>query len=348
TRSNFTVPGDIAANTVALTPTGRVYVLSKQSGNLDVVKVNLDGSDRQVVVKATGREEVNNTEIYATNDWQFVVLKARRDGVQAALYLLDTSTDKLTDLDTAAVDFNIAGWHDHQFVYSTYDSKRQPWNPKQQELKVFDADSGQRTMLLSTAAQGNSYDNYLAQSLAGVFFVGDKLVYGVQWSGSGPDLSKQFATIQEVSLPSLTARELRKDKGASLIMSRATPTAVNVQITTDKPDSYQYLNGNLTEINMSTEELLRAVPSYIPGPANQYLWDELVDGASQVYVAEGSLQTKHVVMPAGEFHAFGWYGGDYVLLGKNGSELFIIPTDSTTQTVPQKVVDYHRPPGQGI
>lgn len=348
TRANLTVPGDIAANTIVLTPTGRVYVLSKQSGNLDVVKVNLDGSDRQVVVKATGREEVANTELYQTSDWQFIILKARRDGAQAALYLIDTSTDKLTELDTAAVDFTIVGWHDHQFAYSTYDRSRQPWKPGQQELKVFDADSGKRTTIMSSMAQGDSYTNYATQSLAGVFIVDSKLVYATQWSGTAMAISKLSSLIQEVSLPSLVSRELRRETGASLIMVQPTPIAVNIQIITDQARSYQYLNGSITELNVTTEQLLQTTALYIPNQAGQYIWDEPTNGANQVLVSDAGLRNKQLLTEPGEFHAFGWFGNEYVLLSSGGSELFILPADPSLKAVPQKVVDYHRPPQRGM
>ena len=130
-------------------------------------------------------------------------------------------------------------------------------------------------------------------------------------------------------------------------MTQPSPNVVNVQITTDKPRSYQYLGGTLAEVNMTTEQLLRAAPQYHAGPTGLYLWDESVNGAYQSYVADADLKSRRAVGPAGDFRAYGWYGDDYVLLSRNDSELYIMPLTADGQAAPQKITDYHRPPTQG-
>jgi hypothetical protein len=42
------------ANTFTLTPAGKVYFLSRQTGKIDVVKTDLDGTNRQTVLAGTG------------------------------------------------------------------------------------------------------------------------------------------------------------------------------------------------------------------------------------------------------------------------------------------------------
>ncbi|PIZ63285.1 hypothetical protein COY17_01010, partial [Candidatus Saccharibacteria bacterium CG_4_10_14_0_2_um_filter_52_9] len=86
----------VKANTLQLTPAGQIYFLSNLSGNLDVVKSNLDGSGRKTVLVGTGHEEASTTSLLASRDWHYLVLKSRRDGNQASLYLIDTSNDKTT------------------------------------------------------------------------------------------------------------------------------------------------------------------------------------------------------------------------------------------------------------
>jgi hypothetical protein len=201
TRTTLSVPGDLTTNTIPLTPTGKIYAVSKQSGKLDVVKLNLDGTGREVAVKATGNEEVSNTQLWASSDWRFVVLRARREGPKAGLYMLDTSSDTLTDLDTAPVDFQIVGWQDDQFVYTTYDASKSDWQPKREELKVFNAEDGKLSTVESTQASGTGYGDYMTQTFTTVAITDNALVYGTQWLGANPDVHKRSAVLREVHYP---------------------------------------------------------------------------------------------------------------------------------------------------
>ncbi|MFO0920780.1 MAG: hypothetical protein U0451_03855, partial [Candidatus Saccharimonadales bacterium] len=44
-------------NNIKLTPEGKIYFNSKQSGKLDLVQTNLDGTDRKTIVEGTGKED---------------------------------------------------------------------------------------------------------------------------------------------------------------------------------------------------------------------------------------------------------------------------------------------------
>src|SRR6202008_1449233 len=70
---------EIKKNGLTITPSGRVYLLSKKSGKIDVVKTNLDGSDRKPVLAGTGKEEDRGTVLLASRDWKYLALLSRRD-----------------------------------------------------------------------------------------------------------------------------------------------------------------------------------------------------------------------------------------------------------------------------
>jgi len=59
----------VAANTFSVTPTGKLYFLSNLSGKIDVVKTDLDGSNRQTILAGTGNESLYNTTLLASRDW---------------------------------------------------------------------------------------------------------------------------------------------------------------------------------------------------------------------------------------------------------------------------------------
>ena len=107
----------IPQNSFTLTATGKVYFLSKQSGKIDVVKTNLDGSDRQTVLAGNGKENDTDTILLASRDWKYLALKSLRDGGDnAKLFLIDTATDKLTTMDEGNAYFTPVGWSEHRLA----------------------------------------------------------------------------------------------------------------------------------------------------------------------------------------------------------------------------------------
>ena len=90
---------DDSTNLYKATPAGRIYMLSKASGTIDVVKTNLDGTDRQIVLAGTGKEDDGDTVLLASKNWKYLALKSHRDGALAKLYVIDTTTDKVDTID---------------------------------------------------------------------------------------------------------------------------------------------------------------------------------------------------------------------------------------------------------
>src|SRR6185369_16053847 len=114
-----------------------IYFLSKASGKIDVVKTNLDGTDRQTVLAGTGKEEDTDTILLASRDWKYLALKSRRDGKAVKLYLIDTSNDKLTTIDEGNATFDMVGWQNDYFVYYVYRNNVKSWQPKGSSLKSY-------------------------------------------------------------------------------------------------------------------------------------------------------------------------------------------------------------------
>jgi hypothetical protein len=108
----------IKENDFNLTPSGKVYFLSKLSGKIDVVKTNLDGTARKTVLAGTGTEDDQDTVLLASRDWKHLALKAKRDGKAAKLYLIETDNDTMTTMDNTNATFNPVGWYDDNFVYT--------------------------------------------------------------------------------------------------------------------------------------------------------------------------------------------------------------------------------------
>src|SRR6185295_2559549 len=65
---------EVEANSFKVAPSGKIYFLSNASGKIDLVKSNLDGTDRQTVLAGTGKEDKLNTVLLASRDWKYVAL----------------------------------------------------------------------------------------------------------------------------------------------------------------------------------------------------------------------------------------------------------------------------------
>ncbi|MGH7240680.1 MAG: TolB family protein, partial [Candidatus Saccharimonadales bacterium] len=130
-------------NKFTITPTGKLYFLSNQSGNINVVKTNLDGKNRKTILAGTGKEDAYSTSLLASRDWKYLALLSKRDGNQG-IYLIDTSDDKVTNIDggNANATFTLVGWGGDTFVYETQRSNVSSWQSGAQVLKSYDAAGG--------------------------------------------------------------------------------------------------------------------------------------------------------------------------------------------------------------
>jgi hypothetical protein len=185
----------VAANSFTLTPAGKLYFLSNQSGKIDVVKTNLDGTDRQTVLAGTGSEEPYSTSLLASRDWKYLALQAKRGGETASVYLIDTSTDKLTTIDEGDANFTLVGWANDTLAYYVNRNGYDAWKPKATAIKTYDAPSAKLTTTYETGATGNA-QNYAQESLQWVQQLGTKLVWYATWSGHITNYSDAYSELQ--------------------------------------------------------------------------------------------------------------------------------------------------------
>ena len=181
----LTVTLDEKANKVALTPAGQVYFLSNASGKLDVIKTNLDGTNRQVVLAGTGKEDKPSTVLLASRDWKYLALLSTRDDAkQAKLYLIDTTNnDMLTTMDEGTANFTLVGWSDHHFVYQVYRTNVQAWEANSNALKSFDATTKKITTIDQAGGQGTA-QLHTGNVISTAYILKNELIYTKTWYSS--------------------------------------------------------------------------------------------------------------------------------------------------------------------
>ncbi|HSW37808.1 MAG TPA: hypothetical protein VLG37_05605 [Candidatus Saccharimonadales bacterium] len=339
----------LAANTFALTPAGKIYFLSNQTGKIDVVKTNLDGSDRQIVLAATGKEDTNNTILLASRDWRYLVLKARRDST-AALYIIDTSNDKVTQFDSGNANFTLVGWYNHYFVYNTARNAIPVWQTGHEALKSYNAESSQLNILDQSQAAGDA-SNYTNQNFANFYILSDGVVYNALWNGT--DLAGKTNIIRGAQANGSGKKDYQTYDAANSAYPQAVlykPNSIYYSIYNyddKKTNYYEFENGAVKTASLDPNIFAKAYPTYLVSPSGSLtFWTELRDGKNSLFVGDQDAKNQVQVSATTDYSPYGWYGDGYLLASKNSSELYIMPNSDLKSTAPPlKITDYYKPAG---
>jgi hypothetical protein len=344
----------VPENIIHLTPSGQVYFLSNLNGTIDVVKSNLDGSGRKTVLAGTGKEDNGTTSLLASRDWHYLVLKARRDTTDPALYLIDTTRDKVTQFDTGAADFNLIGWYGHDFTYDIVRNDVSAWKSGHEQIKSYDADHLELNQLDQNQAEGDA-NAYSYQGFYNFYITDDLITYNTQWytGGStypGPDLNGKNNTIRAVQPGGQNKKDYQSFSAQqtsyfqAVLASPATVYYSAFNNTDNKTTFYKFENGGVTPANnLDSTAINKQYPTYLLSPSgNQTLWTELRDGKNAIFTGDATAQHKTQVASLEGYTPYGWYGDGYVLLQKSNSELYIM--SSKGQAIqPLKITDYYKP-----
>ena len=343
---------DAQKKSVSLVPSGKIYFLSKRTGVINVMKSNLDGTDQQVVVEGTGQEDDSTTVMLATTDWKYLALYASRDSAIGKLYLINTTSEKMTVMDEGPkATFSLAGWSGHAFAYRV-DRGGSAWVDKNQALKVFNADSSKLTTLDQNSAGGSSYYDYLYEDISTPSIVGSKLVYTKNWYyqyASPGDKKSAIMTVDVSGGTPVRAKEFAASDVSSIGAKQYKPDEVYFHVVKrdDSASSYwAYEDGKVSVASDTNDQKYNNgyYPTYLQSPsAKKTLWYEPRDGKNVLFSGDENGGSSHEIGSA-EYKPFGWYGDDYIILSKNSSELYLFAPDETIDDThqPVKITDYHK------
>lgn len=341
------------ANYWQLVPAGRIYFLSKRSGKIDVVKTNLDGSDRQVVLAGTGREDERDTILLASRDWKYLVLKSKRDGQNAKLFVIDTASGSATVFDEGQADFRLAGWSGHWFVYNVDRSNTKNWQPKRSALKSYSADTKKIVNLYESTAQGSSDTDYAYSAADNVYVFADHLLFTERWTGSY--YNQATLNDKQMSLVSIkpdgTGRQSLKSWPAAfgnyLSLSLSEPQEVYVLASLGGTKQYFEVTGSSIKDakDLSEDSFSKVYPTFLLSPSGQQtFWADARDGKFALFRGDQAGENKKQLGGLTEYAPYGWFTDDYLLVSKNSSELYITAQDTTDVSKNAvKISDYHKP-----
>jgi hypothetical protein len=357
TKVTITAGDDLAKNTFSVIPAGKLYFLSNLSGTIDVVKTNLDGTDRQTVLTGTGSEDRYSTSLLASRDWKYLALLSKRSGQNASIYLIDTTNnDKLTTIDEGNADFSLVGWSGSRFVYEVNRNTVPEWQNGKEALKSFDPATGRTLLLDQTQATGTNTNDFVKQFFSQEYLVGDQIIYtkgwtssayvpsvmqakqaeldGINGDGSGHKIIKTFALDPGTTLSYVST---------STILSKPDELYISFQSSVSNTGYYEYEDDKVTaDTTMTSNEFNNLTyPTYLLSPsASKTFWADSRDGKNLLFTGNEDAETPKQISNLSDYSAYGWYTDDYVLVSKNSSELYIMGKDGGT---PLKITDYYKP-----
>lgn len=342
-----------AKNTFSLTPAGKIYFLSKRTGKINVMRSDLDGGNQDIVLAGTGKEEQTGTVLLAARDWSYLALQAKRDSDKPKLYLVEAATGKLSVIDEGKATFSPIGWYNEWFTYSITRDDYSFWQPKQVALKSFNAKTGQLVTIDETSAEGSNGNDYARQYFGKVYILDNLLVYAKAWDASyysSARLNDKRMEIVSVRPDGGNKQKLKDfaESGNSEIQTYLSePQELYFSVREAGVKSYyEYENNKLSQTTEFNDDTLATTyyPTFLLSPTGKStFWYEPRDGKNTLFVGGANANDPKEIASLSELKPYGWYSDDYLLLSKNGSELYILPRDNEAKVQPFKVTDYHKP-----
>lgn len=349
----------VDANKFEIVPAGKIYFLSNLSGKIDVVKTNLDGTDRQTVLAGTGNEDPGDTVLLASRDWKYLALLTKRTASgNPELDLINTANDQLTNIDNGNAVFTPIGWSNDKFIYEVSRNTVNDWQAGKQVLKSFDAPTQKITVLDQTTASGTSENDYVQQQFGSEYIIGSSLVYVKNWFASYnysdmQQLLNDQATLSSVNNDGTGQKVLKSfslDPGTQstqiyVTAQPYTPTDFYLEFYTGNGETfYEYAAGQVKAAPSSlnaTTFYQTSYPTYLESPSgNQTFWAEPRDGKNTLFVGAADGTGGKQIATLSDYNPYGWYTDNYLLVQKNGSELYIMSVSGGT---PLKLSDYYKP-----
>lgn len=345
----------VTTNNFTLTSTGKLYFLSNQSGTIDVVKTDLDGKNRKIVLAGTGKEDTYSTALLASRDWKYLALLSKRDG-QQGVYLINTSNDNATNIDggSAQATFTLVGWSGDTFVYEVNRTNVPSWQSGATAIKSYDASSAKLYSIDQTTGEGTSQYDYGATSFSTISILNGELAYTKNWgSSSFPNhltgKSDSLMTVKPDGSNKKSVKDFPIPAGQQyyygINVSQYEPYSLYLQVPNNDGTNtyYDYENGTVNAKGDVTDDTFnKSYPTYLVSPSSKAtFWSEVRDNKNTLFVGDSNGASGKQIASLSDYVPYGWYSDSYLLVSKNGSELFAMPTDGSKP--PVKITDYYKP-----
>lgn len=337
---------------VELVPSGKTYFLSNRTGSYDVMSTTLDGKT-EVVLSGIGREVGYELNLSTSPNRKYLALSARREVNKPALYMIDTATNAAEKVEDAQV--NAIGWIGNTFYYALYDTSNNAYVDKRVQLVSYNAAEKQRNVVDASKIEGDQY-NYAELALSGRFqLVGSRVYYAKCWNYTqfySGETNRKASLISVADGKVNVIKEVPQTGSGYCDTLALKPNQVYFRIGRSSGDygydTYRFQPGKTAEsVQVSDGELYNSQVTYLASSeGTKTFWTEVRDGKKVSFIGNSDGGNAEKVSEA-EYEAYGWFGNDYVLYSKNGSELYVAAQGAQLDGA-HKIADfYSQPRGPG-
>lgn len=353
--ANITVTSNVVStNTFAITPSGKAYFLSNADGTMNVMSANLDGTDRKAIITGTGKEVPSETRLIQTSDSQFLALQSRRDGGQYdKLFLVNTATGQLSTIDEGDASFSFVGWSGHRLIYNVYRDHVDYWQAKRAALKSYSADTKKLAILTENTSDGDAANNAY-QSIQDTYIVDATVLYSTTWYGSAALMNGRAMQIVRINSDGSGKKVLKEvpqqpnqNTYSSSRVTKPQEMYLSIEQSTyggDTQKTYlRYANGTIAAAPESSAQAVfnqQPIEYYSSPNGDQTFWSEKRDGKNTLFIGDKNAGNAKQVAIQSDYQPFGWATNNYVLVSKDGNELYAMSMHGGPAL---KVADYYAP-----
>src|SRR5581483_8822469 len=265
-------------------------------------------------------------------------------GSSPSLYLIDTSNDSNTNIDSGNATFSLVGWSGHNFVYTVERNGYSPTQANGEALKSYNAETNQLITLDQTASTGNDNTNWAHETYADgqVYLEGSQVVYVKQWDfyqglyvnyptlldgkqdgiyTIGAD-GKNAQTLHSfsISLTKYTTLQSFAPKPNQIDFAANDPSGISY---------YSYENGKVSDQSDLSKQFngyYQTEITYQQSPSgDQTFWTEPRDGKNTLFIGDQNGGDGKQIATLSDYSPYGWYTDNYLLVQKDDSELYAMP-----------------------
>jgi hypothetical protein len=207
-----------------------------------------------------------------------------------------------------------------------------------------------------TDGEGSGSGDYATSLFSQIYLLDNEVVYNKNWTSSYVYWGPTKLAGKQISLMSVrpdgSGRKSLKDfpvpDGSnyySVELSLYAPRELYVQVPAPsggKLTYWEYEDGKVQpKPDVTDQQFNEPYPTFLASPSGkQTLWSEARDGKNTLFIGTAEGEDGKQIASLSEYASYGWYTDDYLLVSKNGSELYIMPVAGGA---PFKVSDYHKP-----
>ena len=321
-------------NLIKLVPTGQIYYLSNASNGFNVMSANLDGSKEKVVLPSTGNENIGSENLYASSDWNYLVLQSDRTAQnQQGLYIIDTSNNNFSEFDSNN-SYSPIGWIGHDFVYLVTSSTLNSAQPGYEQIKVYNALTNEISLLDSSQVSGTA-TNYAYQNFSNFIIVNGNLFYTSSYLAVGTyDLSTLNDTVNMINSTTLAKTSLLTLAANTVSSLKLSQDGINhfnltlLNATSNQNQYYSYDQNNQTLVSTTISPSTINYSSFFLSANNNYYWmQSSSSGQNQIYTASISSPSPKLIGTT--IYSLVGLWNNYLLLMKNNT-FYLSPISNLT------------------